>query len=203
MCNRSSAETVWYSCTVYRGASSPGPVLWSVKLLDSDGYRLNVGIVIANGSGDVLWARRIRQGGWQFPQGGIQQGEKPEDAMYRELAEEVGLQPDDVELWGQTKGWWRYRLPEKMVRASSDGGITCIGQKQKWFLLHLTSPESAINLSADGTPEFDHWEWVSYWYPVSHIVDFKRWVYRRMLRELSRRHVENVRRIAGNHNPAV
>lgn len=162
-------------------------------MLDSDGYRLNVGIVIANDQGDVLWARRVRQGGWQFPQGGIVQGETPEQAMYRELMEEVGLQASDVEIWAQTKGWWRYRLPEKMVRDPGRGGITCIGQKQKWFLLHLKSSESAINLNADDTPEFDHWEWVSYWYPVSKIVDFKRWVYRRMLRELSRKHFEAVR----------
>lgn len=164
-------------------------------MLDSDGYRLNVGIIIADGRGDVLWARRVRQGGWQFPQGGIQQGETPEQAMYRELEEEVGLTASDVKLWGQTKGWWRYRLPEKMVREPEAGSKACIGQKQKWFLLHLDAPEENINLAADGTPEFDHWEWVSYWYPVSHIVEFKRWVYRRMLRELSRKHVEQVRNL--------
>lgn len=162
-------------------------------MLDSDGYRLNVGIVIVNGSGDVLWARRVRQGGWQFPQGGIKQGETPEVAMYRELKEEVGLGPDDVELWGQTKSWLRYRLPEKMVREPADGGIVCVGQKQKWFLLRLHSPDSAVVLDADGSPEFDHWRWVSYWYPVSHIVEFKRWVYRRMLFELSRKHVDRCR----------
>lgn len=164
-------------------------------MLDSDGYRLNVGIVLADGRGNVLWAHRVRQGGWQFPQGGIQQGETPEVAMYRELGEEVGLVSTDVEVWAETKGWWRYRLPKKMVREPEHGEIVCIGQKQKWFLLRLVADESAIQLDADGSPEFDRWKWVSYWYPVANIIDFKRWVYRRMLRELSRKHAEQVARL--------
>ena len=164
-------------------------------MLDSKGYRLNVGIVIADGKGNVLWAKRKRQGGWQFPQGGIHDGESPLDAMYRELNEEVGLNPGDVELWGQTRNWWRYRLPEKMVRTSSSGQ-TCIGQKQRWFLLHLTSDDSLVKLDAHSDPEFEEWRWVSYWYPVLQIVDFKRWVYRHMLRELSRKHAEKVLSLA-------
>lgn len=165
-------------------------------MLDSAGYRLNVGIVIANGDGDVLWLRRIRQGGWQFPQGGIQQGESPEQAMYRELDEEVGLQPDDVDVWGATRGWLRYRLPERMVRAGQ-GGKVCIGQKQKWFLLHLKAAESAFDLNRAERPEFDTWRWVTYWYPVNQIIDFKRWVYKRMLKELAIPHTEKMRRLQG------
>lgn len=160
-------------------------------MLDAKGYRLNVGIVIADGKGNVLWAKRKRQGGWQFPQGGIHEGESPIDAMYRELYEEVGLLPQDVELWGQTRSWWRYRLPEKMVR-EVPGKQTCIGQKQRWFLLYLKSPESAVRLDADDEPEFESWRWVSYWFPVLQIVEFKCWVYRNMLRELSRKHSEKV-----------
>ncbi|MBT8148323.1 MAG: RNA pyrophosphohydrolase [Pseudomonadales bacterium] len=163
-------------------------------MLDSSGYRLNVGIVIANGQGGVLWAKRMRQGGWQFPQGGMQHGETPKQAMYRELHEEVGLEAHDVEVWGVTRSWLRYRLPEKMVRQVKSG-TTCIGQKQKWFLLHLTSPESAINTAHNAKPEFSDWRWVSYWYPVNQIIDFKRWVYKRALKELSVSHAEKMRRL--------
>lgn len=163
-------------------------------MLDSDGYRLNVGIVIANGQGDVLWAHRTRQGGWQFPQGGMQDRETPRQAMYRELQEEVGLQPGDIEVWGVTRGWLRYRLPDKMVRNDVDKK-TCIGQKQKWFLLKLKADDSAVRLDATRKPEFDEWRWVSYWYPVNQIIEFKRWVYQRMLKELSAPHVEKIRRL--------
>ena len=160
-------------------------------VLDKDGYRLNVGIVIASGTGDVLWAQRTRQGGWQFPQGGIQQGESPEQAMYRELGEEVGLAAEHVEVLGVTRNWLRYRLPEQMIRPARDGKV-CVGQKQKWFLLHLKSEESAVNTGSSDNPEFSDWQWVSYWYPVNQIIDFKRWVYQRMLRELSAVHSRKV-----------
>lgn len=156
---------------------------------------MNVGIVIVNGEGDVLWLRRTRQGGWQFPQGGIQHGESPEQAMYRELDEEVGLQPEDVEVWGATRGWLRYRLPERMVRQGQQGQV-CIGQKQKWFLLYLKSGEDAIDMNRDARPEFDEWRWVTYWYPVNQIIEFKQWVYKRMLRELSVPHTDRMRRLA-------
>ncbi len=156
-------------------------------MLDSQGFRLNVGMVIANGYGDVLWARRIRQDGWQFPQGGIIEGETVQEAMYRELKEEVGLSPDHVEVLSVTKRWLYYRLPERNIKAPSDKK-QCIGQKQKWFLLQLKADEQIVDISANNTPEFDSWEWVNYWYPVNQIVDFKRWVYQRMLRELSRPH---------------
>jgi len=164
-------------------------------VLDKDGYRLNVGIVIASGAGEVLWAHRTRQGGWQFPQGGIQDRETPKQAMYRELHEEVGLAASDVEVLGVTRSWLRYRLPEQMVRPAQRGQ-PCIGQKQKWFLVHLKSPDSAIQLDLSGKPEFSEWKWVSYWYPVNQIIDFKRWVYQRMLRELSPVHAKRVEQLA-------
>ena len=84
-------------------------------MIDEDGYRPNVGIILCNKQGDVLWARRIGQDAWQFPQGGIKEFESPEDALYRELAEEVGLQKQDVEVLGSTRGWLRYRLPRRMI----------------------------------------------------------------------------------------
>lgn len=162
-------------------------------MLDPHGYRLNIGIVIANGFGDVLWARRVRQGGWQFPQGGIDQGESHEQAMYRELEEETGLTKDQVDIWGVTRNWLRYRLPKNMIRPTE--GQKCIGQKQKWYLLYLNAGDDAVDFNKNPKPEFDHWEWVSYWYPVDQVINFKRKVYQRMLVEFSDLHSKKVSKL--------
>jgi putative (di)nucleoside polyphosphate hydrolase len=151
-------------------------------VIDSDGFRPNVGIIITNDSGQVLWAQRSGQTSWQFPQGGIDGDESPREALYRELYEEVGLREEDVDIIGETRGWLRYRLPRRLIRHGQKP--LCIGQKQKWFLLRLTASESAIDLSAYGKPEFDSWRWVSYWYPLRMVVNFKREVYRRAMDEL-------------------
>ncbi|MCV6610360.1 MAG: RNA pyrophosphohydrolase [Amphritea sp.] len=152
-------------------------------MIDSDGFRPNVGIILANSMGQVLWARRIGQNAWQFPQGGINEAETPEEAMFRELKEEVGLSPDDVEVIAVTRGWLRYRLPKRMIRHHSHP--VCVGQKQKWFLLRMLSEDSAVSIDATDSPEFDGWRWVSYWYPLGQVVAFKRDVYRKAMRELS------------------
>ncbi|GAA5217041.1 RNA pyrophosphohydrolase [Corallincola platygyrae] len=152
-------------------------------MIDSEGYRANVGIVICNRLGQVFWARRFGQHSWQFPQGGINEGESAEQAMYRELYEEVGLKPKDVKIIATTKHWLRYKLPKRLVRR--DSSPVCIGQKQKWFLLRLESKEDAVNLKASNHPEFDDWRWVSFWYPVRQVVSFKREVYRRAMKEFA------------------
>lgn len=155
-------------------------------MIDAEGFRPNVGIVLTNHAGRVLWARRVgNQDAWQFPQGGIKDGESPEAALYRELNEEVGLRPDDVKVHAVTRGWLRYRLPRRMVRQKEP---VCIGQKQKWFLLQLISGDDSICLENGGRAEFDDWRWVGFWYPVSKVVSFKRDVYRRALKELSFTH---------------
>ncbi|SFM23871.1 RNA pyrophosphohydrolase [Halopseudomonas yangmingensis] len=154
-------------------------------MIDAEGFRPNVGIILANEAGQVLWARRINQDAWQFPQGGIQHNESPEQALYRELHEEVGLQPDDVRILACTRGWLRYRLPQRLIRNNSRP--VCIGQKQKWFLLQLTAEEQRVCMTTTTKPEFDHWRWVSYWYPLGQVVSFKREVYRRALKELAPR----------------
>ena len=80
-------------------------------MIDGDGYRANVGIIIANDQGRVLWARRIGQEAWQFPQGGVNSNESTKEALFRELREETGLDPDSVEIIESTRGWLRYKLP--------------------------------------------------------------------------------------------
>lgn len=155
----------------------------SERVIDAEGYRPNVGIVIANAAGQLMWGRRIGgRDSWQFPQGGVHGGESPEQAMFRELDEEVGLAPEHVKILARTRGWLKYRLPSRYIRRHERP--VCIGQKQKWFLLQLTAPESAIRLDAHDHPEFDHWRWVNYWYPISGVIDFKREVYRSALSEL-------------------
>ena len=153
-------------------------------MIDSDGFRPNVGIMVANDHGQLLWARRVGgRDAWQFPQGGINSGESPQEALFRELEEEIGLGPDAVEVIGSTRGWLRYRLPRRFVRKGQDP--VCIGQKQKWYLLRLLAEDSAVRLDNNAKPEFDHWRWVSYWYPLDQVIAFKREVYRRAMKELA------------------
>ena len=169
-------------------------------MIDPDGFRPNVGIILTNDVGQVMWARRINQDAWQFPQGGINDHESPEEALYRELNEEVGLEQQDVKILACTRGWLRYRLPQRLVRTHSQP--LCIGQKQKWFLLRLTCREEDVNLAKTSHPEFDSWRWVSYWYPVRQVVSFKREVYRKVMKEFApvalpfvRRDMTNKRKI--------
>ena len=156
----------------------------STDSIDAEGFRANVGIILTNGSGQLLLAGRIGNRGWQFPQGGLQHGESPEQAMYRELHEEIGLREADVEILGVTEDWLRYRLPDKYVRRGSKP--LCIGQKQRWFLLRLVSDESRLRLDAGETPEFDRWRWVDFWRPINEVIYFKRRVYSMALNELGR-----------------
>lgn len=150
--------------------------------IDQEGFRANVGIILSDGAGAVLLGGRAGRGGWQFPQGGIRLHESPEEAMYRELAEEIGLQPQDVEILGNTRSWLRYRLPSRYVRKNSTP--VCLGQKQRWFLLRLVVSESRLRLDTTDAPEFDRWRWVDYWRPVKEVIYFKRRVYLQALEEL-------------------
>jgi putative (di)nucleoside polyphosphate hydrolase len=151
-------------------------------MIDADGFRPNVGIVLARDDGRVFWARRAGQDGWQFPQGGMNTDETPLEAMYRELAEETGLQPEHVDVLGSTPGWLRYRLPRRLRRRNQRP--VCVGQKQVWFLLHFLADESVVRLDATEHPEFDVYRWVDFWYPANNVIAFKRRVYQRALRHL-------------------
>ncbi|MEN7343221.1 MAG: RNA pyrophosphohydrolase [Pseudomonadota bacterium] len=152
-------------------------------LIDENGYRANVGIIVANDEGKLLLAGRAGRKGWQFPQGGVSPGESAEEAMFRELYEELGLRHNDVELLGATAEWIPYRLPDRYLRKNSKP--LCIGQKQRWFVLKLTSSEENLRFDATDKPEFDRWRWVDYWRPVNEVIYFKRRVYARALHELA------------------
>jgi putative (di)nucleoside polyphosphate hydrolase len=150
-------------------------------VIDRDGYRANVGIVVINDTNQVLLAKRKNENSWQLPQGGIDFGESDTEALFRELEEEIGLQNCDVKLIAKTQKWLRYDLPKKNLKPSSK----FIGQKQVWFLLKIDCDESNVKLDKHNEIEFDDWEWVDYWHPITEVVDFKKAVYEDMLKSLA------------------
>jgi putative (di)nucleoside polyphosphate hydrolase len=152
-------------------------------MLDPDGYRPNVGIILINDKNQVFWGKRVREHSWQFPQGGIKKGETPEEAMYRELMEEVGLSPTHVEIISRTQDWLHYDVPPNWVKREWRGSYR--GQKQIWFLLRLVGRECDVCLRKTVHPEFDAWRWNDYWSPVDNVIEFKRDVYERALVEFS------------------
>ncbi len=153
-------------------------------MIDAEGYRPNVGIIVCNHQGQLFWARRIGQKSWQFPQGGVDGDESIIDAMYRELWEETGLESTHVKIMGCTRNWLRYTVPPHLRRRRNP--TRCIGQKQRWFMLRMVGEESDVCLDASDKPEFDDWCWVDYCKPVEDVIFFKRTVYARALTELSR-----------------
>jgi putative (di)nucleoside polyphosphate hydrolase len=153
-------------------------------MLDRDGFRPNVGIILLNQKNQVFWGKRIRTHSWQFPQGGIDRGESPEQAMFRELHEEVGLKPEHVRVVARTRDWLRYEVPDRYIRRDARGHYK--GQKQIWYLLQLMGHDWDLNLRATDHPEFDAWRWNEYWVPLDVVVEFKRGVYEMALSELSR-----------------
>lgn len=161
---------------------------WNVKhysatVIDTEGYRSNVGIIVSSPEGRLIWCKRAGQEAWQFPQGGIRRHESPEQAMFRELQEETGLCAEHVQIMGRTRSWLRYRLPNYLIRKNQT--TRCIGQKQLWYLLRLVGDEGCVKLDYSHRPEFDSWCWVDYWRPAQEVVFFKRNVYQRALRELA------------------
>ena len=156
-------------------------------MLDREGYRPNVGIILCNARNEVFWGKRVKEHAWQFPQGGIKRGESPEEAMYRELQEEVGLEAQHVKILGRTRDWLRYEVPEQWIRREWRGNYK--GQKQIWYLLRLTGGDHHVQLRASSHPEFDAWRWSQYWVPLESVVEFKRNVYQLALGELDRKSV--------------
>tara|TARA_B100001093_G_scaffold512049_1_gene581188 strand:- start:1520 stop:2059 length:540 start_codon:yes stop_codon:yes gene_type:complete len=152
-----------------------------IVVINEIGLRENVAMVLNDGFGRVFWAKRSGQDAWQFPQGGLDAGETFEQALYRELQEEIGLKPKDVAIIQVSKHCFKYTIPTAFQK--NIGGRLCLGQKQKWFLLQLTTSPDRVCLDCNDIPEFDDWRWVSYWHPLGAIVPFKREVYRLALME--------------------
>ena len=143
-------------------------------------YRPNVGAVLFNPAGLVLVARRADlpnaeapAGGWQLPQGGIDDGEDPRQAVLRELAEEIGT--DRAEVIGEHDAWLTYDLPAHLIGVALKGRFR--GQRQRWFALRFTGEDSDIRLDLDPHPEFDAWRWVQLAELPALAVPFKRAIY--------------------------
>ncbi len=153
-------------------------------MIDKNGFRRNVGMIILNDDNQVFWAKRVRQKAWQFPQGGVDKDESATQAMYRELKEETGLLPEHVELIASTKNWLTYRLPIKFQRKNDFP--RCVGQKQKWFLLRLRVKDDLIDFNSSKKAEFEDFKWVNYWYPIKNVIYFKKSVYKRALKRLAK-----------------
>ncbi len=166
-------------------------------MLDREGFRPNVGIILLNQKNQVFWGKRIRTHSWQFPQGGIDRGETPEQAMFRELHEEVGLHPEHVRIVARTRDWLRYEVPDRFIRRDARGFYK--GQKQIWYLLQLIGHDWDLNLRATDHPEFDAWRWNQFWVPLDVVVEFKRGVYEMALTELSRYLPRNEHRGESRH----
>lgn len=154
-------------------------------MLDREGYRPNVGIILVNHDNQIFWGKRIHEHSWQFPQGGIKPGESPETAMYRELLEETGLLPEHVRILGRTRDWLRYDVPHHWIRKEWRGSYR--GQKQIWFLLRFMGKDQDFFLHATHQPEFDNWRWYEYWAPIDEVIKFKKQVYAAALTELADR----------------
>ena len=151
-------------------------------MIDKDGYRKNIGIILCNSKNELLICKRLKEDSWQFPQGGFEKNESSENAMFRELFEEIGLQKNDIVILGKTNKWLKYDLPKKYQRKTNNQ--LCVGQKQIWFLLRLISNDKSINLRTSKKPEFDDWEWVSEKKPLEIVISFKKNVYVKALNEL-------------------
>ena len=151
-------------------------------MIDAQGYRKNVGIILCNTNNELLICKRYKETSWQFPQGGFIKHETAEDAMYRELYEEVGLAKEDICILGKTKSWLRYNLPKKYQRKTNNKEKK--NKKQIWFLLRLISNDGNINLNTSKKPEFDDWEWSHEDKPLEIVISFKKNVYKQALQQL-------------------
>jgi putative (di)nucleoside polyphosphate hydrolase len=153
-------------------------------------YRPCVGIMLVNAENKAFVGKRIdnREGDWwQMPQGGVDEGEAPEDALLRELAEETGARPEHVEVLGRLPDELFYDLPDDL-KGKLWGGRFC-GQRQTWFLVRFTGDDADIDLEAHDPPEFCEWKWIAPELLPELIVPFKREVYRAIVdgfRELLR-----------------
>jgi len=144
-------------------------------------YRKGVGIIIVNTKGLFFLGKRIGAEAWQFPQGGIDEDEVPEEALYRELHEETGLVKGKVKILAVSKKWLVYHIPHLFQRSNKkyDGAM------QKWFLLELTGTNQDINLNAVSHAEFDAWKWADKSTAINSVIRFKKGVYASIFSEFA------------------
>lgn len=154
-----------------------------MAIIDDHGFRANVAMALLNQQGLIWIGRRADTGGWQLPQGGIEQGESAEDALWRELHEELGLHSDHVRILGRTRDPIPYIIPPHLRRRKEARPV--IGQLQTWFLLRFLGRNEDIHLDAGREVEFDRYAWVPYDRPIELVAPFKRDAYRRALDELA------------------
>jgi len=151
-------------------------------------YRPCVGIMLINRKGLIWVGNRIQMVDtgspltWQMPQGGIDKGEEPREAAFREMKEEIGT--DKGKIIGETEGWLTYDLPPHLIGKALKGKYC--GQKQKWFAMRFTGKDSDIDIAADAHQEFSEWAWVPLAELVELIVPFKRSVYQQIVVELGK-----------------
>ena len=147
-------------------------------------YRPNAGIIIFNKQGKLLWCKRRTGDGWQFPQGGIDEGELPEEAIFRETYEEVGLDESKIRILKENERWVNYDVPrDKIPRDFSFKNRKFKGQTQKWFLAEFLGEDHDIDLNLHDQIEFTQWTWSTYWHPIKAGVEFKRNAYRQVLND--------------------
>jgi len=146
-------------------------------------YRPCAGVVLINHDGRVFMGNRIETGEsaaftWQLPQGGIDEGEEPQQGALRETYEETGVHPSKVEIIGTIEDWLIYDLPPDLVGRALKGKFR--GQKQRWFALRFLGTDDDIDIAADAHQEFSEWKWVALDEIVDLVVPFKRDIYRRI-----------------------
>ena len=152
-----------------------------------DEYRPNVAMVVIKKGRILLLERSFHKNSWQLPQGGIEDNESAEKAMWRELEEETGIGAQHAIISARSQGYLSYKIPVKYRRKGKvikGGGNTVKGQKQIWFLLKLTASDKVIHFNNMEKPEFQRWCWAPYWSAIHQAFYFKRDVYRRGLLEL-------------------
>jgi putative (di)nucleoside polyphosphate hydrolase len=155
--------------------------------IDSLPYRRCVGLVLLDRTGRIFAGQRIdapdpAKAAWQMPQGGIDDGEAPDQAALRELAEETGITADKVEIIRESRDWLPYDLPRHLVPKLWNGRFR--GQKQRWFAIRFHGTDADVNIHTD-TPEFRVWTWMEHSELIDHIVPFKRDTYSRVFAEFA------------------
>ncbi len=147
-----------------------------------EAYRPSVGIVLFNNDGQILIAERIEgKNAWQFPQGGIDEGETIEEAVFREMEEEIGTR--NAEVLGMTDKWFYDDFPPHVIGKFEK---QYRGQRQKWVALRFKGKDSDIALDKYKIPEFKNWRWIEIDKAVEYVLHFRGKTYKKILEEFSK-----------------